>query len=285
VPVEDITLPVVPERGARFFRLRAPTADDRALLRASRSFGLSGREQAGGIFRDARLLRYSEQQHTVVLHRASGGLRYYDVQRWQRDDGEAHVELTDRQATAAAERFVTRRKLARRDQYQVLRVTRLHVASGEIEGEKVDERVIDVGVAFQRVVDGIPVDGPGGKLVVYLDAKRNVTGTERLWRPLGAPGPMSELQPPERVLNRIRRRFATEDSMIEWEAFRFGYFELGWDERQAILQPAYIAIFTLTGQERPFRIRKVEVVPALAKPAPGLRVPRKRPVRQPSRRD
>src|SRR5207249_3492558 len=144
----------------------------RALTGFARRFELQGTDKVGHFQRDRNVFRYTEEPFAVQLHRASGGLRYYDTSRWQRDDGEANVELSDRQAVGVAERFVERTKLAAGEDYQLLRVARLNVGAMEQATGVTDERAIDVAVCFQRLVDGVPVDGPGGKLAVYVDHER-----------------------------------------------------------------------------------------------------------------
>ncbi|MGZ4411764.1 MAG: hypothetical protein ACXVY8_06475 [Gaiellaceae bacterium] len=279
--------PVVPEGPVAVYRLRPPRADERALRSLARQFGLTGTERQGAFRRDAHGLSYEQGPQVVRLHAASGGARYYDRQRWQVDDGEANLELSDRQAIGAAERFLRDRKLVPAGEQRVLRVSRLNVATAELEHETVEQRVIDAGVAFQRVVDGIPVDGPGGKLVLYLDQKRQVTGFDRLWRDLGAAAKRVELRRPEDVLAQLERRWGRDrDGIVQVVEFRFGYFELGWDTRQELLQPAYIALLTLVSPDEQVRINKVEVIPASPQATAGLIPPRKRrPPPIPPRRD
>jgi hypothetical protein len=281
----ETALPTLPD-GVRMHRLRSPKKDERTLVALARRFELRGNERAGGFYHDRDVLRYTESSYTVQLHRASGGVRFYDASRWQHDDGEANVKLSDRQAVAVAETFVQEHELARSGEYQLLKVSRLNVGTVELESGTAQERVIDVAVAFQRMVDGLPVDGPGGKLVVYLDHERRITGCERLWRDIaGIARRRVELWPPERVLERLARHYTSREGSIEVEALRFGYFELGWNDRQDVLQPAYVTMLTLATSERPFRICKVEVTPAATKPVPGLAPRRQRPIEQRRRRD
>jgi hypothetical protein len=264
--------------------VRPPRVNERALRAFARRFELAGTEKRGLIARDARALHYSEGPHQVRLHIASGGARYYDTLRWQVDDGESNVELSDRQAINAADRYVQARRLASSEDYRVLRVARLNVAAADRESGEVEQRVIDAAVAFQRVVDGIPVDGPGGKIVVYLDHKRQATGCERLWRDLGATKRHVDVRPPEDALSTLRRRWAQRrEGVVEVTDFRFGYFELGWNDTQTALEPAYVALLTLALPDEPFRVNKVEVIPASPQATAGLVPPPKRR-RAPSRR-
>src|SRR5438093_4445576 len=120
-PDFDVTLPVLPDSPVKIYRLRKPVANERALTGFARRFELQGTDKVGHFQRDRNVFRYTEEPFAVQLHRASGGLRYYDTSRWQRDDGEANVELSDRQAVGVAERFVERTKLAAGEDHQLLR--------------------------------------------------------------------------------------------------------------------------------------------------------------------
>ncbi|HYM46579.1 MAG TPA: hypothetical protein VES65_10545 [Solirubrobacteraceae bacterium] len=282
----EAVLPMLPD-DVRMYRLRPPKVNRGALAALARRFDLHGSERVGGFYQDRNVLRYTESYYTVMLHRASGGVRFYDKSRWQRDWGEGDVKLSDRRAIAIAERFVTERELADSGEYDVLKVSRLNVGTVELESGTAQERVIDVAVAFQRVVDGLPVDGPGGKLVVYIGHGSQITGCEFLWRDIASVARQRvELRSPESVLERLARRYALRRGSMTVEAFRFGYFELGWNDRQAMLQPAYVVLLKLATGERAFRVRKVEVTPAATRPVPGLAPRRRRPTKeQQSRRE
>jgi hypothetical protein len=279
----EVRLPIVPEGRVRMYGLRKPAVSESAVTSFARRVGLTGREADGQFARDKALLRYTEGRHVVQMHRASGGVRYYDTARWQVDDGESTVELTDRRATGLAEKYLDSVGFNDPNDRQLLRVTRLNVGAAELATGAREERVIDVGVCFQRMVDGIPVDGPGGKVAVYIDHSGEATGLERLWRPLGASSGAVEVRPPEWALDRIKRAYAEFDGRLRIDDFRFGYFGMDWDDSQDVLQPAYVVLLTITSVDPPLRVRKAEVLPAAVKPRRGLVPPRKKPVSQPPR--
>ena len=276
--------PVVPDQPVAVYRLRPARVDEPRLRALARQFALDGTDKQGAIRRDARGLSYEQGQQVVYLHTASGGARYYDRQRWQVDDGEANLDYSDRQAINVAQKYLQSRKLTPAGEQRVLRVSRLNVAAASLEQETVEPRVIDAGVAFQQVVDGIPVDGPGGKAIVYLDQGRQVTGVERLWRDLGAAAKRVEVRRPEEVLAQLERRWArAAEGVVTVTEFRFGYFELDWDSPQELLQPAYVALLTVVSPDEQVRINKVEVIPGSPQATAGLVPPKKRPPPVPPR--
>jgi hypothetical protein len=133
----------------------------------------------------------------------------------------------------------------------VLRVTHLNVGVAEKESGLAEHRVVDAGVAFARIVDGIPVEGPGGKAMVYIDAKGNLTGIDCLWRHvLGVHAENVPLRSPDEVQEEAVREWGTEGSgRVTIDDVRFGYFEQGWDILQRYLQPAYVFSMTITATE------------------------------------
>jgi hypothetical protein len=174
--------PQVPQERVRIFRLAPPRVSQKTVLAHARRFGLKASTKTGTLCQDARQIIYSEGSFKLVVHHASGGVRFVDEARWQVDDGRSHVEFDDADAIGMAERFINAHSVVPFADCKVLRVTRLNVGIAEKSTGLSEHRVVDVGVVFARVVDGIPVEGPGGKAMVYIDAKGNLTGVDYLWR-------------------------------------------------------------------------------------------------------
>ena len=136
----------------------------------------------------------------------------------------------------------------------------------------------------QRIVDGVPVDGPGGKVVVYLDAAGEVTGLDRTWRTIsGVRQPVEALRPPDDVLTRAGR-FWSASTRVDVRQVRFGYFEQGFRTRQTTLQPAYVVMVTLqSAGDEELRRRSVYVQAAATNSVGVLQPPRSRPAAQTAR--
>lgn len=275
-----------PKARTSIFALAPVKADAKALQALAKQFGLSGAAEKGKVTQDAAKLTYAEGPLQVSLYKASGGVRFQDTQRWQVDDGKSNIEYKDADAVAAAKRFVAKLELAPADELQVLKVTRLRVGHATEKGEQFEERVVDVGVVFQRLIGGVPVDGPGGKLVVYLDKDKQPTGVDRIWRTLRKASAPVKLRPPQFAEKDLIKRWVTPDTdkntvnVIEVREVRFGYFELGWESEQTAMQPAYImplSLITPMSPEQRTVMNSVHVCPAAEKPSGPLMPPAKKP--------
>ena len=217
-----------------------------------------------GVMRSsAETVTYSHGSREVVVHRRSGGIRFRDLARWQADDG-GTVDLGDDDSVQIAQAFVRRHELAPADELAVARVTRLRVGLADREGTTAEERVIDVGVVLRRVIDGLPADGPGGHIMVYIGAEGEVTGVDRIWRPIAAVhSEVESLRSREWLDERIRRHLGADRvARLDIQEIRLGYFEDGWNSVQEFLQPAYIVLGTLRSPDERLRRRSVMVVPA-----------------------
>jgi hypothetical protein len=246
----------------RLYRVRKADSSRETVQRVARQVGLNG--ELGMFCESPSSQSYTEAEWSLNLYRESGGWTYRHRHRWQADDGQADLQIEDEDAIGAARAIVERHELAPSEDFAPLRVARLRVASSERGSTKADERVIDVGVCFQRTIGGVPVEGPGGKVIVYLDHNREVTGIDRLWREIeGEHEPVKGLREPEEAVEDVRRRHGgAGGGRVEVTGLRFGYFEMGWHHEQEFIQPAYVLFLRhISGEER-IQMPSVFVVPA-----------------------
>jgi hypothetical protein len=225
-------------------------------------FGLPA-DNYGVMQSSAATVTYSHGSREVTIHRRSGGIRFRDLTRWQADDG-GTVDLGDDEAVQIAQAFVGRHELAPADELAVAKVTRLRVGLADREGTTAEERVIDVGVVMRRVIDGLPADGPGGHIMVYIGADGEVTGADQIWRPIaGVHSEVESLRPRDWLEERISRHIGTDRAArLDIHEVRLGYFEDGWDSAQEFLQPAYVVLGILRSPDERLRRRSVIAVPA-----------------------
>jgi hypothetical protein len=271
-------MPELPVSTPPIFALRVPKVNEKALLDLASTLRLKAREDAGQISRDGSTLAYSEGAFDLTIHRASGAFRFKDRNRWQVDD-KSNVRLSDEAAAKLARGYLSRYRLLPEDS-RVLRVSRLHVASAGPDRKIEDHRVIDVAVHFQPVVRGLPIDGPGGTVTVYLDSKGKMTCLDHVSRSIGPVyRKVTRLRPPEDVIEGARKLW-TERGVKEVaiREVRLCYFEMGWDDVQRYLQPAYIVLATLFGPDRRIKSDEIHVTPAAVNYVAGL-VPRPPPRR------
>jgi hypothetical protein len=66
---------------------------------------------------------------------------------------------------------------------------------------------------------------------------------------------------------------------VDVNEVRFCYFELGWNDNQKYLQPAYVVLATLFGPDERIRTGEIFVTPAAANAAGPLvpPIPKRRP--------
>jgi hypothetical protein len=249
--MSELTFPIPRGYPARqrlnIYQLAPPRVTEVVLRDFATRFGLAVKGKSTTIQYDATRISLIDGSRVVTLYRDSGGLRYQDRSRWQIDDGRSNVKLSDAGAIDAARAYVRRLNLAPLKDCDVLKVSRLHVGSTVRDGDKRDERVIDVGVVFRRKIDGVRVDGPGGMVVVYLDQNAEVTGVDRIWRErTKVLRPVRSLRSIESVASEVARVLDTSlADRVEVRDLRFGYFEYGWCDSQPSIQPAFVALLTL----------------------------------------
>jgi hypothetical protein len=283
----DLSWPERPDR-LRIYRCGDPAATESSATELALRFGVPV-DNYGVMRSSAQTVTYAHGSREVTIHRRSGGLRFRDLARWQADHG-GTVDLGDDDAVRIARAFVASNELAPADEVAVAQVTRLRVGLADREGTTADERVIDVGVVLRRVIDGLPADGPGGHIMVYLGAEGEVTGVDRIWRPIaGVHSEVASLHPRDWLDERIGRHLgADRTARLRVQEIRLGYFENGWNSAQEFLQPAYVVLGTLGSpdQRQPderLRRRSVIAVPAATNDVGEIMPPDPEIRRQPER--
>ena len=271
-----------PRGKARIYRLKTPSVNEKVVRALARQLGMQADAKSGTLRSDANKLTYSQGLLELTMYRASGGIRFIDHTRWQVDDRKSDLKIEDAAASRLAQNFVKKYKLAPSGETKFLKAARLHVGEATEGGKEATDRTIDVAVALQRMVDKIPVDGPGGKVIVYLDHERQATGVERIWREIGRVHRIGEsYRTPQDALDDMAAHFRVKQGVIEVQEMRFGYFEDGWSSEQEYLQPAYVIIGMLTSPDSSIRKRTIFVAPALTNSVGRITPPleRERPQR------
>ncbi|MFD4181077.1 hypothetical protein [Rhodococcus sp. NPDC058514] len=194
------------------------------------------------------LLELEQESQRFTVYRPSRAVQWVDSQRWQVDDGSA-IDVTDKDAIEAGSRVVAQLMLAGDEEFVPTKVTRLNVATSAKGGEPVATRVVDLGVVYSRVLDGIAVEGQGGKIVVYLDANLDPTGFERTNRKLTVHESVSGWRSLDEVLAEVEEYWhRRRDEGLDIDDARQCYVELGRLEEQEYVQPAYALSLTLHDQ-------------------------------------
>jgi hypothetical protein len=253
-----------PRDPARIYRLKTPSVNERAIRALAQRLGMHARAKTGTLTSDEDKLIYSEGNLQLTMYRASGGIRFIDRARWQIDDGKSDLNINDAAATRLAKNYVKKYELAPSGPIRFFKTARLRVGEATEGGREASERTIDVAVALRRLVDKIPVDGPGGKVVVYFDYEKQATGLERIWRETAAVFRRGQsYRTPQSAVDEMAAHFRSKQGTIEVQEMRFGYFEEGWRTKQHYLQPAYVIFGMLTSADGRIRKRTIYVATAL----------------------
>jgi hypothetical protein len=254
------------------FSLRPPAVSGAALLQAARALGAPAPSRGAETILGESWMTFQDGPFVVALHRRSGALTYRD-RRWTVTP-ETRFDLDDRRSVAIARAFVHKARLLpdAGARLVVAGVTHLRMRGGPPGGEPGPETLLDAGVVFRRQLEGVPVIGPGGLVMVNLSGDGAVVGADRVWRALGRRTGRADVVDLERAIARLRSIYARKDLLGAARVTRieFGYFEAGVHDTQAFLEPAYAFMIEV---ERPavddapaLRSKTVEVIPAIARP-------------------
>jgi hypothetical protein len=245
------------------YRLRRPDVSQESVRRVGSRFGLRATTDAGTFILNRSSIAYSEPSGWGLKQvQSSGGWQYRHATRWQAD-GRGNLRIQDHEAARLALDAIRKYGLPTELEQERVRVERLHVAHATREGANHEERIVGVRVLYRRTVDGLPVEGLGGRTTVYLDQERELTGIDHLWRDIDyVHEPVRKLRPVEEAIEEVRRRYGAGPGRIEVTDLRLGYFELGWHEEQEYLQPAYVVFVGLGGSNGRFRMKATVPVAA-----------------------
>jgi hypothetical protein len=267
---KDVRL-AVPRGRADVLQLKLPVVNDKSILRLAAQLGMESK--TGTLATSPDRIAYTAGFMELTVFRASGGFRYLDRSRWQVDDGESNVRMTDADAGKRASALAAKMKLAPAKEFRFAKAARLHVAAADLKAKQSYDRVIDVGVALQRMIGKVPVDGPGGRVVVYLDARGDVTGIEKIWRERAKVFRKgAAFRSLDELIAEMSTHYRTKDGVIEVQEIRTAYFEEGWRSQQKYLQPAYIVRGIAMSPNERLRKKVVYVAPALSN-TPGRITP------------
>ena len=153
-------LEAAPKVKTQILALGSPGANAKAVRELAQSLKLEASNATQA--QDATTLSITAGQHVVTMFKASGAVRYQDRSRWQVDDGKANLKISDAEAQKRALSLISEHKLASPKEFQLLKVTRLTVGETSQDAKRGSERVIDVGVAFQRTLGGVRETHRGG---------------------------------------------------------------------------------------------------------------------------
>jgi hypothetical protein len=150
------------------------------------------------------------------------------------------------------------------DQLKVRHISYLRLQSGSVEGKVTTPRILDAGVIFGREIDGVPVSGPGGYVMVNVAPDETVVAGTRVWRRLGVSLGTAKVLTPNYAIKEFLRRLnlAKIDRPVRVVKAEFCYFERGQNDEQHYLEPAYAFVYEYETRNQ-FPYKSAMVIPAI----------------------
>lgn len=240
------------------YQLQRPTATRAALSALAKRIAPS--ENGVGEFTDAGdWLGYRDGLHEFEVHKRSGALGFRHLERYG-VELDTPFELRDADAVKIAQGLIEQARLVPMKEARMERVTHLHGALARVDdGGQPEEKILDAGVLFRRIVNGVPVTGPGGTVMVHVGPDKDIVGVKRIWRALGKQAGKVKIRPAEFAIQRLEKLAAGFEGNVVVTRAEFGYFEQGPLDGQTTLQPAYAFVYEVEGD---FTHKSAEVVPA-----------------------
>jgi hypothetical protein len=151
------------------------------------------------------------------------------------------------------------------DQLKVRKIAYLRMQEGSVKGQLTTPRILDAGVIFGREIDGVPVSGPGGYVMINVAPDESVVAATKVWRRLGAPLGMAKVLKPDYAINELsgRLRLQELDRPVKVLKAEFCYFERGENDEQNYLEPAYTFVYEYETKMNRFPYKSVIVIPAV----------------------
>ncbi len=256
----------LPQTPVKVYHTAAPAISNNSILGIAKTFSLQANAKIGTFASNNANLTYNEGNLVVKQCLVSGAVTYRDAHLWMMDDGKSHVAFNDDKASSMASAHLQSLNMVNMHEVQVQRVTNLNVGVCAKDGKNSETRVIDKGIVYTRLIDGIPVQGPGGKIQVYINAAEQETGHDHIWRALGtihSTVDTKHLLTPDAAMADLKKFWANSKWDIEVASISFAYYEAGWGETQAFHQPAYIMPLTLKSADGRFKMGSVHVFSAI----------------------
>lgn len=213
-------------------------------------------------------------QQYLSIDSSSGAIEYRNFDTFNKDLGKA-IDFSDDDAVEIAKKKIRKLEFISLRDCHLLKIKHLTMGNTDLATKTTTSRIVNVSVIFQRIVDKIPVEGPGGKLAVVLDANSKMCGLHRVWRDISPEESIEvkpdELQPIGFAKDDLDRKFKKfKDLQIEVFDQNFAYWEMGEHESQKYLQPTVVTKLDFVGPGGITFRKSVHVVPAAKNPMPGM---------------
>ena len=227
---------------------------------------------AGASFAQGRLRPIIDGAVELAIDPVSGTERWVDHARFHAGMGVSLLPLAEADYIQAAREHVQRAfpTLASKD-LRAYKLRRYMNDTAGPDGKNEGPTVYQVAVAFNEVIDGVPVIGAGGKVSVHLTPEGEVISHESTVRPVAqrfATLAGGELLEPEVARKAVEERLVQRGVPLEQYVLtrsELGYLRLGRHGAQSVLVPHYAFFFEPRSREVVGK-KLVETLPAVTSP-------------------
>jgi hypothetical protein len=245
MPVKyEARLPRQVPDAAGVYRVSAIQVSAASLQRTAKSLGVFAAGLEPEVLSADDKMGLTIGRHGLSVHRVSGAIDFWNRDKYGREPEKA-FDLSDKRADGIARAFVTKTKIVPMTSAKLARVTKMNSASADKKTRKVQQRVIEAGVVYRRMLEEQMFDGPGGFCMVTVDPEAEVIGLRAVWRPTGTRVGRVKLKQPEEAMKAFETSVAKVRGDVVVTKASFGYFELGPLDNQKVIEPAYSFIYVV----------------------------------------
>jgi len=256
--------PDTPSR-LKVFALEKAKADQSLFVNLFSRLGLMGALSGLSWKNNAGWTTTESKDARVSINQRSGAIRFW-TRLNDRELPKTPFTIDEPSLASIARSFLKRTDLAPVpvDQLKVSKIAYLRMQTKPVEGKATSPRILDAGVIFGREVEGVPVSGPGGYVMINVGPDESVLAGTKVWRRLGKTLGMANVLKPDYAIKELSRRLRLQkiDRPVRVLKAEFCYFERGENDEQNYLEPAYAFVYEYETKNR-FPYKSALVIPAI----------------------
>ena len=175
-----------PVDAVNVYRVKPAEISEERVMRMTKGFNLKASLDAGTFRKSGLKMSYAEHPYVFEMYTNSGGYFLYNREKYLKDDGESDLKLDAGRLQSIASDHVAKFSVFPMKDAKFLKISYLKLGVGDMDMKVSSIRTINAQVIYQQMIDGIPVDGPGGYSSVFIDTTGEIIGTKMAWRQPGA---------------------------------------------------------------------------------------------------
>ena len=162
-------LPVETPSRLKIFGLEKARADQSIFINLLSRLGLMGAFSGFRWKNDGGWTTAESKDARVSINQRSGALRFW-TRLNDRELPRTPFSIDEPRLAPIARNFLKRTGLAPIpvEQLKVIKIAYLHMQTKPVTGKATSPRILDAGVIFGRELEGVPVSGPGGYVMINV---------------------------------------------------------------------------------------------------------------------